>query len=282
VSRTPPRGRGMEEMTDQHKGYGERTARRVLEVYRTLQQLEDVVTISAVARRSRVSRSTARTVLRQECGWTPAQSRRAHRAGIKRGQLVQAVAGHPSLVRGRQTLELQGWPHLHEAHSAFADRDYPALQRGRATQAAQGWAGLVAAQTSQAVTGYSHLNKGRANLAAREWPNWKKAKDILKEQDYVPLLEAQRRRSGADSRQLNDRRFRRARSTRLAIVEALHVLLMQKQFEGENDRGGRGKCGLRVTGREIAAYLHLHPTTVNGHLKTLRAVGIIDQKNLPL
>jgi hypothetical protein len=28
--------------------------------------------------------------------------------------------------------------------------------------------------------------------------------------------------------------------------------------------------------------LHLYPTTVNGHLRTLRALGIIDQENLPL
>jgi hypothetical protein len=48
------------------KRYRESTARRVIEVYRALEQLEDVVTISAVARRSRVSRSTARTVLRQD------------------------------------------------------------------------------------------------------------------------------------------------------------------------------------------------------------------------
>ena len=66
MSRLPRRGRGIEARTDQRKGYSDSTAERLIEVCRALQQLEDVVTISAVARRSRVSRSTARKVLRQD------------------------------------------------------------------------------------------------------------------------------------------------------------------------------------------------------------------------
>ena len=166
---------GAGSVSGRYRGYSDATARRVIEVYRVLQQLEDVVTISAVAKRSRVSRSTARAVLRQECGWTKAESRKAHRAGTRRGHLVQAIAGHQGLARGRQTMEVQGWPNLREAHNDFAATGYPALQRGRATQAAQGWPRLVAAQASQADSGYRHLSKGRANLAARGWPNWEKA-----------------------------------------------------------------------------------------------------------
>lgn len=64
-------------VTDRRTRYREGTARRVIAVYRELQQREDVVTITAIAKRSQVSRSTVRAVLRQECGWTPAQSRRA-------------------------------------------------------------------------------------------------------------------------------------------------------------------------------------------------------------
>jgi hypothetical protein len=145
-----------------------------------------------------------------------------------------------------------------------------------ATQAAQGWPGFVAAQATQASTGYSHLTKGRANLAARGWPNWQKAHALLKEQEYIPLLEAQRRRIDRDSQVENDRRLRRGRSTWLAIVEALQVLQMQKQSETERRRGTKSTGSSRVTGHEVAAYLHLHPTTVNGHLKLLRALGIID------
>lgn len=279
MSLTPQRCRGMGTMTDQRKGYSESTARRVIDVYRALQQLEDVVTISTVAKRSRVSRSTARAVLRQECGWTPAQSRKAHRAGTRRGHLVQAVGGHQGLARGRQTMEMQGWPNLHDAHSTLAAMGYPALQRGRATQAAQGWPRLVAAQARQADAGYTQLSKGRANLAARGWPNWEKAHALLQAQDFIPLLEAQRRRKGMRPIAIDDWRLRQGRSTRLAILEALRVLEVKKESHLESSLYGRAERDSRVTGREIATYLHMHPTTVNAHLKQLRTLGIIDQRN---
>jgi DNA-binding transcriptional ArsR family regulator len=266
----------MQAMTEQHKGYSESTARRVIEIYRALQRVDDVVTISEVARRSRVSRSTARAVLRQEGGWTPAQSFRAHRAGIRRGQLVQAISGHQGLARGRETMELQGWPNLQRANRTVKAKGFPGLQRGRATQAAQGWPRLVAAQASQAASGYLHLAQGRANLAERGWPNWKKAHAVLKEQEYIPLLEAQRRRSNKGAVEVSDRRLRRGRSTRLAIVEALQVLKVQKQSELETGRLPGRRQHYRVTGHEVAAYLQLHPSTVYGHLKQLRAAGVIE------
>jgi hypothetical protein len=269
----------MDAMTDQRKGYSESTARRVIEVYCVLQELEDVVTISAVAKRSWVSRSTARAVLRRECGWTPAQSRKAHRAGIRRGQLVQAVGGHQGLARGRQTMELQGWPNLHEAHGTLAAMGYPALRRGRATQAAQGWPRLIAAQASQADSGYTHLSKARANLAARGWPNWEKAHARLQALEFVPLLEGQRRRRKVGSIAIDDWHLRRGRSTRVAILEALRVLELKKQSHPESSLNGQASRDSRVTGHEVATYLHLHPTTVNAHLKQLRALGIIDQRN---
>ncbi len=263
-------------MAPRPTGYSETTARRIIEAYRALQQLEDVVTISAVARRSRVSRSTARIVLRQECGWTPAQSRKAHRAGTRRGQLVQTISGHQGLAKGRETMEIQGWPNLQQAHRSFEAQGYPALQRGRTTQAAQGWPRLVMAQASRAVTGFSHLAQGRTNLEERGWPNWKKARAVLKEQEYVPLLEAQLRRSDRGRAGANDRRLRRGRSTRLAIIEAVQVLKVQRQSELEHDLLRGCTQYYRVTGHEVAAYLHLHPTTVNRHLKQLRALGMIE------
>jgi hypothetical protein len=261
--------------TPRPTGYSESTARRIIEAYLGLQQLEDVVTISAVARRCRVSRSTVRAVLRQECGWTPVQSRTAHRAGTRRGQLVQAITGHQGLVRGRETMEVQGWPNLQQAHSTLEAQGYPALQRGRATQAAQGWPRLVAAQARQAVTGRLHLAQGRANLAERGWPNWKKAHAVLKEQEYVPLLEAQRRRSDRGAVGANDRRLTRGRSTRLAIIEAVQVLKDQRLAELGHGLPLGSRQHSRVTGYEVATYLHLHPTTVNRHLKQLRALGMI-------
>jgi hypothetical protein len=72
----------------------------------------------------------------------------------------------------------------------------------------------------------------------------------------------------------------RGRSTRIAILEALESF--QKQ---ENRQPLDGACGSvsksgrepRVTGRELASRLRLHPTTVYAHLKQLRTLGIIEQ-----
>src|SRR5215469_16950523 len=75
VSRRP-RARGAHDTVDvTRKRYSNATAERVLRTYRDLERIDDVVTISAIARRTGVSRSTVRAVLRQECAWTPAQSR---------------------------------------------------------------------------------------------------------------------------------------------------------------------------------------------------------------
>ena len=191
------------------KRYSDATAERVMRTYRDLECIDDVVTISAIARRTGVSRSTVRAVLRQECGWTPAQSRRAHRAGVRRGKLLQAVAGHPGLAKGRETLQLQGWPNLQRGHQALQASEYSGLRQGRMTQACSGWPGIMAAHGKLASTGYRHLAQGRANLAARGWPNWKKAHTVLESQDYLPLLDAQRLRTNSMPLPLTDRRVLR-------------------------------------------------------------------------
>jgi DNA-binding transcriptional ArsR family regulator len=252
------------------KRYSNATAERVIRTFRDLECIDDVVTISAIARRTGVSRSTVRAVLRQECAWTPAQSRRAHRAGVRRGKLLQAVAGHPGLARGRETLQLQGWPNLQRGQQVLQASEYAVLKQGRLTQASSGWPGLLAAHGKLAATGYTHLAQGRANLAARDWPNWKRAQTALKEQDYLPLLDAQRRRAPNTPRSVTDRRLAHGRTTRMAILEAWQALVTDRTSVDTPPRGLR-----RMIGRELAAQLHLHPTTVYAHLKQLEAQGII-------
>ncbi len=169
--------------TSTRKRYSATTAALVVGALHALERIEDVVTISAIARRTGLSRPTVRAVLQQECGWTATQSRRAHHAGIRRGKLLQAVEGHPGLAQGRATLQIQGWPNLRRAQQVARAGAYPALQRGRETQAVCGWPGLRAVHQSLATRGYPHLAQGRANLAARGWPNWQRAQDVLKAQD---------------------------------------------------------------------------------------------------
>ena len=268
-------GRGTADID--RKRYSGATAKRVVRAYDELLSIEDVITISAIARRTGVSRSTVRAVLRQECGWTPALSRRAHRAGVRRGKLLQAVAGHPGLAKGRETLQLQGWPNLQRGHQALQASEYAALKQGRVTQASSGWPALTAAHGKLASTGYRHLVQGRANLAARGWPNWKKAQTILESQDYLPLLDAQRLRTNSVPLPLTDRRVLRGRTTRLAILEAFQLI---RGHQSDDPVQGSDKAerigGCRITARMIADTLHLHPTTVYGHLKQLRAQGIIE------
>jgi DNA-binding transcriptional ArsR family regulator len=93
------------------------------------------------------------------------------------------------------------------------------------------------------------------------------------------LLEGQRRRKDAGPVAIDDWRRRRGRSTRLAILEALRVIEPAKQSHVESGHYGQSNRDTRVTGRDIATYLHLHPTTVNTHLKQLRVLGIIDKRN---
>lgn len=269
----PPRSRTTSDAP--HKGYSEATAARVVRAYHELTCIEDVVTISAVARRTGVSRSTVRAILRQKCGWSKAQSRRAHRAGVRRGKLLQKVAGHPGLATGRETLQIQGWPNLQRAQQTLKASEYPGLQRGRVTQSASGWPTLIAGHATLATTGYSHLAQGRANLSVRGWPNWKKAQTVLAAQDYLPLLEAQRLRTNAPLSP-TDRRVARGRTTRLAILEALQALLGDQSSDPDQDGDILRVSGRRVTGRMLAATLHLHPTTVYSHIKQLRAMGIIE------
>jgi DNA-binding transcriptional ArsR family regulator len=259
------------------KRYSNATAEHVISTYRDLERIDDVVTISAISRRSGVSRSTVRAVLRQECGWTLAQSRCAHRAGVRRGKLLQAVAGHPGLAKGRETLQLQGWPNLQRGQQALLASDYSALKQGRVTQASCGWPGLMAAHGKLAATGYLHLTHGRANLAARGWPNWKKAQTVLESQDYLPLLDAQRLRTNGTPLPLTDRRVLRGRTTRLAVLQVLQELRGHQSDDLARDGDSAGRSGgHRMTARMIADTLHLHPTTVYGHLKQLRAQGIIE------
>ena len=268
-------GRGTADID--RKRYSGTTAQRVVRAYDELRSIEDVITISAIARRTGVSRSTVRAVVRQERGWTPAQSRRAHRAGIRRGKLLQSVAGHPGLAKGRETLQLKGWPNLQRGHQALQASEYSALKQGRVTQASCGWPALTAAHGKLASTGYCHLVQGRANLAARGWPNWKKAQTILESQDYLPLLDAQRLRTNSVPLPLTDRRVLRGRTTRLAILEAFQ--LIRGRQSDDPVRGGdkaERTGGHRITAQMIADMLHLHPTTVYGHLKQLRVQGIIE------
>lgn len=121
--------------TGQRKPYSESLAWRVASIYGELLALEEVVTVSEIARRAGVSRTSVRAVLTQEFGWTAEHSAAAHRAGRQRGQLVQAVAGHPELARGRRTLAARGWPNLKKGHQTLATTGYAGLGRGRATQA---------------------------------------------------------------------------------------------------------------------------------------------------
>jgi DNA-binding transcriptional ArsR family regulator len=243
--------------------------------YQELERIDDVVTISAIARRTGVSRSTVRAVLRQECACTPAQSRRAHRAGVRRGKLLQAVAEHPGLATGREKLQIQGWPNLQRAQQTSRASGYPALQRGRVTQCASGWQNLNAGHATLATTGYSHLTQGRTNLSVRDWPNWKKARTVLAAQDYLPLLEAQRMRTN-NPLSPTDRRVARGRTTRLAILEALQALTRDQSSDPDQNGDIGWASGRRVTGRMLAATLHLHPTTVYNQLKQLRALGILE------
>ena len=224
-----------------------------------------------------MSRSTVRSVLQKECSWTPTQSSQAHREGTKRGLLLQAVGGHRGLANGRVTLAVQGWPNLQKAQRTLEATGYSALQRGRSTQASQGWPGLMAGQACQAAGGYAPLAKGRANLAARGWPNWTKAHAILADQEYFPLLEAQRRRPQDTPLPATDRRVMRGRNTRLAIIEALQVLqtMQDEQPDVETPWSSIKPERQRITGRQLADYLRLHPRTVYEHLRRLRASGVI-------
>lgn len=281
-----------------HTRYSATTAALVVGALHDLERIEDVVTISALARRTGLSRPTVRAVLQQECGWTILQSCRAHHAGVRRGNLVQAVAGHPGLAQGRATLQIQGWPNLQRAQQAARTSAYPALQRGRETQAAHGWPSLRAVHESLATKGYPHLAQGRANLAARGWPNWQRAQDVLKAQDYLPLLEAQRLRRNAgyedsavqpqptQQRQPThqpqqtpadtDRRHLRGRATRTAILEALQTCQAGQASEDQctSDPMSAGTSArasaYHITARALAARLQLHPATVYAHLKQIR------------
>jgi hypothetical protein len=283
----------------QRKRFSASTAARIIGALHDLERIEDVVTISAIARRTGVSRPTVRAVLQQECGWTATQSCRAHHAGVRRGTLLQAVAGHPGLAHGRATLQSQGWPNLQRAHHAAQVSAYPALQRGRETQATLGWPGLRAVHQARSTTGYPHLARGRANLAARGWPNWQRAQDVLKAQDYLPLVDAQRLRKHegpAPPQQTDpetDRRRLRGRATRLAILETLQTLqagpVCQVCQAYEDQRapeplragtsalastGASARASARhVTVRALAAHLQLHPATVYAHLQQIRRLA---------
>jgi len=268
-SATPP--------TSARKRYSATTAALVVDALQDLERIDDVVTISALARRTGLSRPTVRAVLQQECGWTATQSRRAHRAGVRRGWLLQAVAGHSGLAQGRATLQILGWPNLLRAQRAAQANAYPALQRGRETQAARGWPGLRAVHQTLSTMGYPHLAQGRANLAVRGWPNWQRAQDALKAQDYLPLVEAQRLRmhegAAPQTDPATDRRRLRGRATRLAILEALQAWEDQRAPDPPPAGTSAVAGARRVTGRALAAQLQLHPATVYAHLKRIQQLA---------
>jgi hypothetical protein len=70
-----------------------------------------------------------------------------------------------------------------------------------------------------------------------------------------------------------DRRCLRGRATRLAIVEALRSWNDQRA----SDQTGAGTSVVagvrRVSGRALAAYLQLHPTTVYARLKRIQLLA---------
>jgi DNA-binding transcriptional ArsR family regulator len=264
-----------------HKPYSDELVIRVARIYGELHAMGDAITISAIARRAGVSRASVRAILRQEFGWTQAHSQAAHQAGTQRGQLLQAVAGHPGLARGRRTLGAQGWPNLQKGHRTLAATGHGGLGRGRATQAAKGWPALQEERRKWAEAGYPQLERGRRNLAVRSWPNWQKAHAVLAAQEYLPLLEGRLLTRHHYPLPEADRRVMRGRSTQLAILEALEALQARLDCQHANvDHDAVGTQGSRhrVTGRELAAQLQLHPTTVYAHLKQLRALGVVDAK----
>src|SRR5262249_48887691 len=124
------------------------------------------------------------------------------------------------------------------------------------------------------------LARGRANLAARGWPNWQRAQDALKAQDYLPLVEAQRlrRREGTapQTDPATDRRRLRGRATRMAILEALQAWEDQRAPVPPLAGSSAVASTRRVSGRALAAHLQLHPATVCAHLKRIR--GLADQE----
>ena len=99
---------------------------------------------------------------------------------------------------------------------------------------------------------------------------------MLEEQDYLPLLDAQRLLTNDNLLLPTDRRVARGRATRLAILEVRQTLKHGRSVGLELDGDGTLRSGFRVTGSELAATLHLHPTTVYAHLKQLQALGIIE------
>jgi hypothetical protein len=221
---------------------------------------------------------------------------------------VQAVAGHSGLAHGRATLHVQGWPNLQRAQQAAQASAHPALQRGRESQAAQGWPSLRAVHESPTTKGYPHLAQGRANLAARGWPNWLRAQDVLKAQEYLPLLDAQQLRRNEDNadaapqthltrltHSATDRRHLRSRATRMAILEALHTAQAYQAYQayqacqlGDNwrapDPTSAGTNALTnahgVTARMLAAQLQIHPATVYAHLKQIRLLTAHEMREM--
>jgi DNA-binding transcriptional ArsR family regulator len=267
--------------SERHKPYGDTLATHVALIYQELQEMGETITISAIARRAGASRASVRAVLRDVFDWTPAHSQLAYQEGKKRGHLLQTVAGHPGLARGRSTLAAQGWPNLHRGQQTLAATGYAGLDRGRTTQASKGWPGLREERRKREVAGHPQLEKGRQNLAMRSWPNWQKAHTVLAAQGYLPLLEGRlltpRQRPCPET----DRRVMRGRSTRLAILEALEALQEQecrRSVDTAQEAASTSGREPRVTGRELASRLQLHPTTVYGHLKQLRTLGIIEQQ----
>jgi hypothetical protein len=143
------------------------------------------------------------------------------------------------------------------------------------------------------------LAQGRANLAARGWPNWQRAQDVLKTQEYLPLLEAQslRRNAGnedpaAPTQQTQqtqqtpadtDRRHLRGRATRMAILEALQACQAceEQRAPDSTSAGTSAKTGAHeITARALAAHLQIHPATVYAHLKQIRLLTALEMRTL--
>jgi DNA-binding MarR family transcriptional regulator len=90
-------------------------------------------------------------------------------------------------------------------------------------------------------------------------------------------VDAQRLRTNSTPLPLTARRVLRGCTTRLSILETLQQVRSRQSDDLAQDGDSGGRRGKhRISPRMIADTLHLHPTTVYGHLKQLRAQGIIE------
>jgi hypothetical protein len=99
---------------------------------------------------------------------------------------------------------------------------------------------------------------------------------VLQSQDYPPLLDAQRLRDNSIPLPPTDRRVLWERTTRLPVLEAPQQLSSRQSDDVVQHEDHGKRASNQITARMLSNLLHPHPTTVYGHLKQLRAQGIIE------